>query len=86
MLSVSVLRQHKSVRIYIPILAPQSLRETFIYSHRFRELLEHVRLHGEELAVVHQQNMDFNFSPAKCKASNSDSSKFLEDSNSKCVA
>ncbi|XP_076671875.1 uncharacterized protein LOC143370521 isoform X4 [Andrena cerasifolii] len=38
------------------------------------ELLEHVRLHGEELAVVHQQNMDYNFSPAKSKASNSDGS------------
>lgn len=27
-----------------------------------RELLDHVRLHGEELAVVHQQTMDYNFS------------------------
>ncbi|XP_076756459.1 uncharacterized protein LOC143426727 isoform X2 [Xylocopa sonorina] len=26
------------------------------------ELLDHVRLHGEELAVVHQQNMDYNLS------------------------
>ncbi|XP_043799186.1 zinc finger protein 91-like isoform X2 [Apis laboriosa] len=26
------------------------------------ELLDHVRLHGEELAVVHQQTMDYNFS------------------------
>nr|XP_012154526.1 PREDICTED: zinc finger protein 91-like isoform X5 [Megachile rotundata] len=31
------------------------------------ELLDHVRLHGEELAVVHQQNMDYNFSPTKSK-------------------
>ncbi|XP_076243726.1 uncharacterized protein LOC143184971 isoform X2 [Calliopsis andreniformis] len=31
------------------------------------ELLDHVRLHGEELAVVHQQNVDYNFSPTKCK-------------------
>ncbi|CAK9828582.1 Zinc finger protein Xfin [Anthophora retusa] len=32
------------------------------------ELLNHVRLHGEELAVVHQQNMDCNLSSTKSKA------------------
>ncbi|XP_043593864.1 zinc finger protein 91-like isoform X4 [Bombus pyrosoma] len=40
------------------------------------ELLDHVRLHGEELAVVHQQNMEYNF-PTKSKAhrtSNTDNS------------
>ncbi|XP_015437334.1 PREDICTED: zinc finger protein 91-like [Dufourea novaeangliae] len=31
------------------------------------ELLDHVRLHGEELAVVHQQSTDYNFSPVKYK-------------------
>ncbi|XP_076633163.1 uncharacterized protein LOC143347656 isoform X6 [Colletes latitarsis] len=39
------------------------------------ELLDHVRLHGEELAVVHQQNMDYNYTSAKYKpqhASNMD--------------
>lgn len=33
----------------------------FIF-YSYRELLDHVRLHGEELAVVHQQTMDYNFS------------------------
>ncbi|XP_048265825.1 uncharacterized protein LOC100651575 isoform X4 [Bombus terrestris] len=40
------------------------------------ELLDHVRLHGEELAVVHQQNMEYDF-PTKSKAhrtSNTDNS------------
>ncbi|XP_071872515.1 uncharacterized protein isoform X1 [Bombus fervidus] len=40
------------------------------------ELLDHVRLHGEELAVVHQQNMEYDFS-TKSKAhrtSNTDNS------------
>ncbi|XP_068966383.1 zinc finger protein 91-like isoform X4 [Bombus flavifrons] len=40
------------------------------------ELLDHVRLHGEELAVVHQQSMEYNF-PTKSKAhrtSNTDNS------------
>ncbi|XP_050469831.1 uncharacterized protein LOC126863593 isoform X4 [Bombus huntii] len=40
------------------------------------ELLDHVRLHGEELAVEHQQNMEYNF-PTKSKAhrtSNTDNS------------
>ncbi|XP_053998235.1 zinc finger protein 91-like isoform X2 [Hylaeus anthracinus] len=32
------------------------------------ELLDHVRLHGEELAVVHQQNMEYNYSPSKYKS------------------
>ncbi|XP_043264870.1 uncharacterized protein LOC122404714 isoform X4 [Colletes gigas] len=32
------------------------------------ELLDHVRLHGEELAVVHQQNMDYNYTSAKYKS------------------
>ncbi|XP_076290642.1 uncharacterized protein LOC143214023 isoform X2 [Lasioglossum baleicum] len=40
------------------------------------ELLDHVRLHGEELAVVHQQSTDYNFSSAKYKGqqTNSDNS------------
>ncbi|XP_060815995.1 uncharacterized protein LOC132907178 isoform X2 [Bombus pascuorum] len=40
------------------------------------ELLDHVRLHGEELAAVHQQNMEYDF-PTKSKAhrtSNTDNS------------
>ncbi|XP_050581650.1 uncharacterized protein LOC126918079 isoform X4 [Bombus affinis] len=40
------------------------------------ELLDHVRLHGEELAVAHQQNMEYDF-PTKSKAhrtSNTDNS------------
>ncbi|KAG7205209.1 hypothetical protein KM043_018295 [Ampulex compressa] len=32
------------------------------------ELLEHARLHGEELAVVHQQNVDFHIPSSKCKS------------------
>ncbi|XP_078045911.1 uncharacterized protein LOC144474668 isoform X3 [Augochlora pura] len=37
------------------------------------ELLDHVRLHGEELAVVHQQSTDYNFSPVKYKAQQANS-------------
>ncbi|XP_076648325.1 uncharacterized protein LOC143356482 isoform X2 [Halictus rubicundus] len=40
------------------------------------ELLDHVRLHGEELAVVHQQSTDYNLSSSKYKGqqANSDNS------------
>lgn len=38
----------------------------FRYSLSHRELLEHARLHGEELAAMHQQNIiDFQFSNSK---------------------
>ncbi|XP_033342247.1 uncharacterized protein LOC117229693 isoform X4 [Megalopta genalis] len=37
------------------------------------ELLDHVRLHGEELAVVHQQSTDYNFSSVKYKAQQANS-------------
>jgi len=37
----------------------------------FRELLEHARLHGEELATVHQQNTDFQSSSPKRKTQQS---------------
>lgn len=37
------------------------------YSLCHRELLEHARLHGEELAAMHQQNMDFPLSSPKSK-------------------
>lgn len=49
------------------------------YSLCHRELLEHARLHGEELAAMHQQNMDFQFSNPKNKLqqiSISEGSKF----------
>ncbi|EZA49616.1 uncharacterized protein LOC105284532 isoform X2 [Ooceraea biroi] len=35
------------------------------------ELLEHARLHGEELATVHQQNVDLQSSSSKCKVQQS---------------
>ncbi|XP_014604867.1 PREDICTED: zinc finger protein 91-like isoform X1 [Polistes canadensis] len=37
------------------------------YVNTKAELLEHARLHGEELAVVHQQNMDFRMPVLKSK-------------------
>ncbi|KAF3428624.1 hypothetical protein E2986_01811 [Frieseomelitta varia] len=38
------------------------------------ELLDHVRLHGEELAVVHQQAVDYSLSPKRHRALSNDSS------------
>ncbi|XP_047356235.1 uncharacterized protein LOC124951609 isoform X3 [Vespa velutina] len=51
------------------------------YVNTKAELLEHARLHGEELAVVHQQSMDFHMPVVKSKlqAINSEDS----DNNSK---
>lgn len=42
------------------------LEDIYLF-YLYRELLDHVRLHGEELAVVHQQNMEYDF-PTKSKA------------------
>ncbi|XP_066587488.1 zinc finger protein 91-like isoform X2 [Prorops nasuta] len=42
------------------------------------ELLEHARLHGEELAVVHQQNIDNQLSVSKYKATNNKNVKDRE--------
>lgn len=46
-----------------------------------RELLEHARLHGEELAAIHQQNLDVEISNSKSKlqqVSISEGSKFYK--------
>lgn len=49
------------------------------YLIRHRELLEHARLHGEELAAIHRSNMDFPSSPKKLQqVSISESSKFCK--------
>jgi len=49
------------------------------YSLCHRELLEHARLHGEELAALHQQNTDFQLPNSKNlqQVSISESGKFM---------
>ncbi|XP_043672028.1 uncharacterized protein LOC122630975 isoform X3 [Vespula pensylvanica] len=60
------------------------------YVNTKAELLEHARLHGEELAVVHQQSMDFRMPVVKSKlqainSEDSDNSSKKETSSEKNI-
>lgn len=58
------------------------------YSLCHRELLEHARLHGEELAAMHQQNIDFQLPNSKNQlqqVSISESGKFYKSRNASNV-
>lgn len=75
---VHIMSAQKCMYLYNAIIIKFiTFLEDIYFFYLYRELLDHVRLHGEELAVVHQQNMEYDF-PTKSKAhrtSNTDNSK-----------